>query len=285
MTQPHFPTIVVFDSGLGGLTVLSPIRALLPQARLVYVADDAGFPYGGRSEQELLARVEAVIGQVVVQYAPDLVVIACNTASTLVLPQLRARFELPIVGTVPAIKPAAEQSRNRCIAILATEGTAKRDYTRALIDEFASNCKVVIHSPPALAPRAEGWLRGEPLDEQALLADIAPCFIAVDGVRTDTVVLGCTHYPLLLDAMTRIAPWPVTWIDPGPAIARRVAQLLGEAAGKAMKREGPNLFVSTGHIHLSDSLRNHLEAYGLSDLLMLPIDRDGLHRLPTDPAQ
>ncbi len=265
MSGPTAPTIVVFDSGLGGLSVLSPIAAGLPQARLVYVADEAGFPYGGRSEQDLLARVGTVIGAAMDRFRPDLVVVACNTASTLVLPQLRARFTVPIVGTVPAIKPAAEQSQSRCFAILATEGTAKRDYTRALIDQFAKNCRVIIHSPPALAPRAEAFLRGEGLDGQALLADIAPCFVNENGSKTDTIVLGCTHYPLLLEAMKRLAPWPVTWIDPAPAIARRVAHLLGQTASAAQMRAGPNLFVSTGPVDLTAGLRHALQAYGLAD--------------------
>ena len=265
MSGPTAPTIVVFDSGLGGLSVPSPIAASLPQARLVYVADEAGFPYGGRSEQDLLARVGSVIGAAMDRFRPDLVVVACNTASTLVLPQLRARFTVPIVGTVPAIKPAAEQSQSRCFAILATEGTAKRDYTRALIDQFAKNCRVIIHSPPALAPRAETFLRGEGLDGQALLADIAPCFVNENGSKTDTIVLGCTHYPLLLEAMKRLAPWPVTWIDPAPAIARRVAHLLGQTASAAQMRAGPNLFVSTGPVDLTAGLRHALQAYGLVD--------------------
>ncbi len=265
MSGPTAPTIVVFDSGLGGLSVLSPIAASLPQARLIYVADEAGFPYGGRSEQDLLARVGSVIGAAMDRFRPDLVVVACNTASTLVLPQLRARFTVPIVGTVPAIKPAAEQSQSRCFAILATEGTAKRDYTRALIDQFAKNCRVIIHSPPALAPRAEAFLRGEGLDGQALLADIAPCFVNENGSKTDTIVLGCTHYPLLLEAMKRLAPWPVTWIDPAPAIARRVAHLLGPTASAAQMRAGANLFVSTGPVDLTAGLRHALQAYGLAD--------------------
>jgi glutamate racemase len=273
MTSPRAPTIAVFDSGLGGLTVFSPMAAALPEARLVYVADEAGFPYGGRSEQDLLARVEAVIGAVIDRFRPDLVVVACNTASTLVLPQLRARFAVPFVGTVPAIKPAAALSKTRCFAILATEGTARRDYTHALIAQFAHDCQVIIHSPPALAPRAEAWLRGEGLDEQALLADIAPCFASVDGRQTDAIVLGCTHYPLLLEAMTRLAPWPVTWIDPAPAIARRVMHLLGSRADAQM-RAGPNLFVSTGPVELTEGLHHALQAYGLADQAIMPLELD-----------
>ena len=274
MTRQTAPTVVVFDSGLGGLTVFAPIAASLPEARLIYVADEAGFPYGGRSEQDLLARVGRVIGAAIDRFRPVLVVIACNTASTLVLPQLRARFALPIVGTVPAIKPAAEQSRSRCLAILATEGTARRDYTRALIDQFAKDCRVIIHSPPALAPRAEAFLRGEGLDEQALLADIAPCFVAEDGTQTDTIVLGCTHYPLLLEAMMRLAPWTVTWIDPAPAIAKRVVHLLGSQASAAQGRTGPNLFVSTRPVPMTAGLHQALQAYGLADQAIELLDLD-----------
>ena len=131
------PTILVFDSGLGGLTVLREIVRARPDAHYVYVADDAFFPYGDHSEDEIVARVVPLIGELIEAHAPDLVVIACNTASTLVLPHLRAVYRVPFVGTVPAIKPACAASRTRRISVLGTKGTVKREYTRALIREFA----------------------------------------------------------------------------------------------------------------------------------------------------
>ncbi|MBY0612127.1 MAG: glutamate racemase [Beijerinckiaceae bacterium] len=221
------PKILIFDSGLGGLTVLREIVRVRPDADCVYLADDAVFPYGALGEAELVARVLSLMEQHVAGITPDLVVIACNTASTLVLPPLRARFCLPFVGTVPAIKPAAAVSRSRLVSVLATPGTVARDYTKALIADHASDCTVKLVGCPRLASLAEAALRGGGTADADILAEIAPAFVQEAERLTDTVVLACTHYPLLLEAFERLAPWPVTWIDPAPAIARRVATLLG----------------------------------------------------------
>jgi glutamate racemase len=222
----------VFDSGLGGLTVLREIARARPDAALCFVADDAAFPYGKLADQALIDRVAAVIDRYIAELCPALVVIACNTASTLALPVLRARFPIPFVGTVPAIKPACEQSKSKRISVLATPGTVRRDYTRDLIAKFAGDCRVTLVGGDQLAALAEAALRGEAVDEDEIRREIAPCFVDDDG-RTDTIVLACTHYPLILDRLTRLAPWPVTWIDPAPAIARRTSQLLGPERAKA----------------------------------------------------
>ena len=228
------PTILVFDSGLGGLTVFREIASARPDARLVYAADDAYFPYGRHAEAVLVERVLAVMEDLIAAHRPDLTVIACNTASTLVLPQLRARFAMPFVGTVPAIKPACAASRSRLVSVLGTEATVKREYTRALIRDFAEGCAVTLVGSPQLAELAEAEFKGESVSDADVLAEIAPCFIEAQNgeqvARTDTVVLACTHYPLLLDRLRRLAPWPVNFMDPAPAIARRVAGLLGEVA-------------------------------------------------------
>ncbi len=223
------PTILVFDSGLGGLTVHREVSAARPDARFIYAADDAAFPYGRLSETELVARVLGVIGKLIENYRPDLAVIACNTASTLVLPELRSRFPLPFVGTVPAIKPACAASVTKRVSVLGTEGTVSREYTRTLIKQFANGAEVTLVGSARLAPFAEAELRGEPADDPAIMREIAPCFVDSGGRRTDTVVLACTHYPLLLQRFARLQPWPVTFIDPAPAIARRVVELLGPA--------------------------------------------------------
>jgi glutamate racemase len=224
--SPNPPTILVFDSGLGGLTVFRQIRAARPDARFVYLADDAAFPYGALAEDALIARVCGVIGAAIAEHAPDLIVIACNTASTLVLAELRARFAVRFVGTVPAIKPACAQSQTKRIAVLGTQATVGREYTRALIHEFAANCAVDLIGSSHLATYAEAELANEPASDAAIAAEIAPCFVSESGRRTDTVVLACTHYPLLLERFKKLAPWPVDWLDPAPAIARRVAHLL-----------------------------------------------------------
>ena len=226
------PKLLVFDSGLGGLTVLAEITKLRPSADYLYCADDAGFPYGAWKEHELVARVMKVMEGLIAEHAPDMVIIACNTASTLVLPYLRVHWpQLPFVGTVPAIKPAAERSRSKMISVLGTPGTVARDYTQNLIAQFAGHCRVALVGSKHLARLAEDYMRGAPLAEADVAAEIAPCFRETDGARTDAVVLACTHYPLLVEEFRRLAPWPVEWIDPAPAIARRADQLLMERFG------------------------------------------------------
>ncbi len=227
------PTILIFDSGLGGLTVHREIAALRPDAAIVYAADDDAFPYAGWPADRLSDRVAAVIGDLLARYEPDLAVIACNTASTLVLAELRRRFSLPFVGTVPAIKPACAASRTRLVSVLGTEATVAREYTRTLIREFGHGCAVTLVGSRHLAPLAEARLRGERVDAAAIAAELAPCFVATPDARTDTIVLACTHYPLLLDMLQEAAPWPVSFIDPAPAIARRVVDLIGPAADGA----------------------------------------------------
>jgi glutamate racemase len=223
------PTILLFDSGLGGLTVHREVAAARPDARLIYAADDEAFPYGPMEESELVIRVLAVIGALIDKYKPELAVIACNTASTIVLPELRARFALPFVGTVPAIKPACAVSASKRVSVLGTEATVKREYTHALIRQFANGADVTLIGSARLARFAEAELRGQPVEDSAIAEEITPCFIDGDGRRTDTVVLACTHYPLLQHRFAQAQPWAVTWLDPAPAIARRVDQLLGPA--------------------------------------------------------
>ncbi|UPJ65071.1 glutamate racemase [Bradyrhizobium sp. 191] len=244
-------TILVFDSGLGGLTVLREVVAARPGAHYVYVADDAFFPYGHHDEAEIIARVVPLMGELIGTHDPDLVVIACNTASTLVLSHLRAAYSVPFVGTVPAIKPACAQSRTRRVSVLGTKGTVKREYTKALIRDFAQGCEVTLVGSPELASLAEAELRGAPVSDEALVAELAPCFIGdpADATsRTDTVVLACTHYPLLLDRLRRLAPWPVDWIDPAPAIARRVSDLLGPRIG-ALAQSGAEMIFTSNRAH------------------------------------
>ena len=229
--------ILVFDSGIGGLSVLAELRRTLAGALFVYVADDAAFPYGDWEEGRLHDHVVALVGRLIGDFAPDLLVLACNTASTLVLPELRRRHALPFVGTVPAIKPAAELTQSGLISVLATPGTMARDHTRSLIGSFASACEVRLVGCSSLATLAEAHMRGEVLDEEVVWGEIAPAFVEKEGRRTDTVVLACTHYPFLLPIFMRLAPWSVRWIDPAPAIARRAAELVQGADGEAQAGE------------------------------------------------
>jgi glutamate racemase len=218
--------ILLFDSGLGGLTVFREVAAARPQADYIYVADDAAFPYGELNEPVLVARVLDLMDGLIKAHRPNLIVIPCNTASTIVLPDLRQKFSLPFVGTVPAIKPACAASVTRRVSVLGTKATVAREYTRALIRDYAQDCQVALVGSRRLAAYAEAELDGMPVTDAQIAAEIAPCFVD-DGKRTDTVVLACTHYPLLLERLQRLAPWPVRFVDPAPAIARRVAELLG----------------------------------------------------------
>ena len=260
MLAPSHPTVLVFDSGVGGLTVFREIAKALPGARYVYLADDAGFPYGSLPEEALVTRVVHVIGKAIAEHKPDLVVVACNTASTLALAELRKRFSVPFVGTVPAIKPACAQSKSKRIAVLGTQATVSREYTRALIREFAAGCEVALVGSSHLASFAEAELAGRPVVDDAIKAEIVGCFIDSDGRRTDTVVLACTHYPLLIDRFKAIAPWPVDWLDPAPAIARRVAELMRERP-PASSPPAPRIVFTSGRAP-SPTLASALAGYG-----------------------
>src|SRR5215813_1150265 len=181
MPVPDRPTILIFDSGLGGLTVFREVAAVRPDARFLYVADDAFFPYSDQGEPELVDRVVALIGDLIERHRPDLIVIACNTASTLVLPHLRARFAVPFVGTVPAIKPACSASVTRRVSVLGTLATVSREYTHALIRDFANGSEVTLVGSAKLAAYAEAELQGAPVEDAAIVGEIAPCFVDDGG--------------------------------------------------------------------------------------------------------
>lgn len=221
--------ILVFDSGIGGLTVLREARVLMPDKNFIYVADDAAFPYGDWEELQLLERMVELFGKLIKKHDPELIVIACNTASTLAITALREAYpDTGFVGTVPAIKPAAERTSSGLVSVLATPGTVKRQYTRDLISNYASKCHVKLVGSIELAKLADSYMRSGHVDEASVAAEIAPCFYEQDGKRTDIVVLACTHYPFLVNRMRKMAPWPVDWIDTSEAIARRALSLIQE---------------------------------------------------------
>jgi glutamate racemase len=240
----HRP-ILMFDSGVGGLTVLREARVLMPDRRFVYVADDKAFPYGAWEEPALQAHILELFAKLLDRFDPAISVIACNTASTLVIDALRDRFPgHPFIGTVPAIKPAAERTRSGLVSVLATPGTVKRQYTRDLISKWAQKCHVRLVGSDRLAGLAEIYMREGFVDEETVRAEIAPCFIEREGQRTDIVVLACTHYPFLANRMRKTAPWPVDWIDPAEAIARRALSLLPAVDGPLPQGE-PDIAVFT----------------------------------------
>ena len=234
--------ILFFDSGLGGLTVLGPTRALLPTAPLVYAADYAGLPYGQKSDVELAARVPALLGRLVERYQPRLAVIACNTASTIALSHVRAALDLPIVGTVPAIKPAAEMTKTGVIGVLGTKATVRQPYVDDLSATFASDKTVLRHGSPGLVTAAEAKLRGAAFDPAAIDRAIAGLRDQPGGDALDVIVLACTHFPLLQDELQAVAGANVRLIDGSAGIARRIAHLTEGQSWPAAASPGVAVF-------------------------------------------
>ena len=256
--------ILFFDSGVGGLSVLAPTRELLPDAPIVYAADSAGFPYGKRSEAEIAIRVPALLGRLVERFHPRLVVIACNTASTIALEHARSALDLPVVGTVPAIKPAAELSKTRVIGVLGTEATVRQPYVDDLAAKFAADCTLIRHGSPELVELAEAKLAGDEISMEAVKAAARPMFDAANGDRIDTVVLACTHFPLLDDELRAAFP-SVTYVHGGPGIARRIAWLTREQAWPAEPVAGIAVFTAPPR----EPLLGALASYGLQDVQIL----------------
>ncbi|AJY46686.1 glutamate racemase [Martelella endophytica] len=263
MTEAAGP-VLVFDSGIGGLTVLREARMLMPERRFVYVADTAAFPYGDWDEEALLAHILALFERLIEDIRPVCVIIACNTAFTLAGAALRARFtEMDFVGTVPAIKPAAERTVSGLISVLATPVTVKRDYTRTLIESFASHCHARLVGSRYLAALAEDYICGIEVSDKALWDEIAPCFVEEEGRRTDIVVLACTHYPFLANRFRKLAPWPVDWINPAEAIALQARRVIGRHGGAdAISGPNPDFAVFTGNA--SPAMKRLMQGFGLS---------------------
>ncbi|RHW17611.1 glutamate racemase [Sphingomonas gilva] len=249
--------LLFFDSGVGGLSVLAPTRALLPQAPIVYVADSAGYPYGTRSEAEIAGRVPALLGRLVERYRPRLIVIACNTASTIALAAVRAALDVPVVGTVPAIKPAAELSRTRVIGVLGTKATVRQPYVDDLAARFAADCTVIRHGSAELVDIAEAKLRGEPPDPARIAAVLAGLFGQPQGERIDVVVNACTHFPLVGEELAAASPTGVRFVDGGPGIARRVAHLTQGQDWPAAPSGGVAVFTARPPEALFPALARH----------------------------
>lgn len=234
--------VLFFDSGVGGLSVLAAARLLLPTAPVIYAADSAGFPYGTRSEAEIAARVPALLGRLVERYRPRLVVIACNTASTIALAAVRAALDIPIVGTVPAIKPAALSSITRTIGVLGTEATVRQPYVDDLAARFAADCTVIRFGSADLVEAAEARLRGESVDPARFACALAGLFDQPGGDRIDTIVLACTHFPLVEADLAAAAGRPIHFVDGSAGIARRIVYLTQGQSWPTMAGDGLAIF-------------------------------------------
>jgi glutamate racemase len=256
--------LLFFDSGVGGLSVLAPTRALLPNAPVVYAADNAAFPYGTRSEAEVAARIPALLGRLVERFRPRLAVIACNTASTIALDHVRAALDLPVVGTVPAIKPAAAMSRSRVIGVLGTAATVRQPYVDDLAARFAPDCTVLRHGSAELVALAEAKLAGELPDQTAVAAALAPLLDAPGAAAMDVIVLACTHFPLLAEEIAEAAAG-ISLVDGGPGIARRIAFLTDGQPWPAEPPPGIAVFTAPPPPGLGPALAG----FGLSELTSL----------------
>ena len=256
--------VLFFDSGVGGLSVLAPARALLPFMPVVYVADSAGFPYGTKSEAEIAARVPALLGRLAERFRPRLIVIACNTASTIALATVREALDLPVVGTVPAIKPAALVSVTRTIGVLGTEATVRQPYVDDLTARFASDCVVLRHGSAELVELAEAKLHGASTPPDRYAAILDGLFGQPGGDAIDTIVNACTHFPLVAAELAAAAPQAVRFVDGGPGIARRIASLTDGQDWPAEPAAGIAVF--TRRDAASNTLAPALAHFGLDSI-------------------
>ena len=255
--------VLLFDSGVGGLTVLEALRKVLPQAPVVYAADTAGLPYGTKTEAQIAARVAGLLGRLTERLHPRLVCIACNTASTIALGMVREVLEVPIVGTVPAIKPAAAMTRTGVIGLLGTEATIRQGYVDRLEAEFAQGKTLLRHGAPGLVNAAEAKLRGEQPDPEAIAAAVSALRSMPRGDEIDTVVLACTHFPLLEDELAREFGPDVTFVHGAEGIARQIARLLD---GQDFLRVRPDAALTTSPQTFGDAYAQALAGYSIEGI-------------------
>ena len=263
--------VLVFDSGVGGLSVVAALRRHLPDTALANCCDNAMLPYGTRPDPWLVERIVAVCEAAVNRTGADTLVVACNTASTLALEALRERLDVPVVGTVPAIKPAAQASRSGHLALLATSATVARPYTQRLIDSYAPHCQVEKVAADALVAEAERAIQGHAIDPAVVRQALAAL---VEDARIDTVVLGCTHFPLLRRWLDEAMPRAVTWVDSGDAIARRTAQVaVGPDARKGLDAAWVTSLLrgSSGATDASERLTRGLASFGFAAPCLLDV--------------
>ena len=265
-SPPPEAPLLFFDSGIGGLSVLRAVREKLPHAPIIYAADYAGLPYGTKSEAEIAARVPALLGRLVERYRPRLVTIACNTACTIALGHVRAALDLPVVGTVPAIKPAAEATRTGVIGLLGTAATIRQPYVDRLQSDHAAGMTLLRHAAPELVHAAEAKLRGEFVNPQIYVDAMRGLTHHPDGDRLDVVALGCTHFPLVADELAA-ASSNMRFVDGAAGIARRIAHVTHGQPWPAEPPEG--IFVTTGAVGDVESLRPALPDHGLTQIKSL----------------
>ncbi len=265
--------LAVIDSGIGGLGVVREIRRLLPDADIVYVADNGGFPYGNQPDATVVARCAAIVAALERLIEPSAVVVACNTATTVALAPLRAQFPVPFIGCVPAIKWAAKVSRTKTFGLLATPATVRREYLRELIEKFAQGCTVLTHGSQRLAPVAERRFRGLPIDLAVLREEVEVLTKAPGGEALDTIVLGCTHYGFVLDELKAVSSPSITWLDPAPAVARRVQNFLSALPPDQPRKMAlpANVAIFTAPLPDAEMLRPRIAEFGFPELRVIDL--------------
>lgn len=278
--SPARGRVLVFDSGVGGLTVAGEIRALGPRLSVHYSADTGFFPYGDKSDEALRERLPKVAKALVEAVRPDVFVIACNTASTLALAEVRAVLDIPVVGTVPAIKPAARLTETGTIGLLATPGTIRRAYTARLIEEFAHDKRVLLHGSLELVKLAEAHARGEDVPPEAFAAAQAPLFEAPGGEAIDTIVLACTHFPLVRGQLIATAPRPVSYVDSGAAIARQTIRMLPDVTRSGGQGGTASL---TSPPEETDGIARVLRRYGFPEIQFVAVEPNATTSADTAP--
>ncbi len=254
--------LLIFDSGIGGLSVLSAVQSALPNAPIIYAADYAGLPYGTKSEAEIAARVPALLGRLVERYRPRLVTIACNTACTIALAHVRAALDVPVVGTVPAVKPASLVTKTGVIGLLGTQATIRQPYVDRLEQEFASDMTLLRYAAPELVHAAEAKLRGEAFDISVYEGAIAGLTSQAGGDNMDTVILGCTHFPLVQDELSAATGENMHFVDGSSGIARRILFLTDGQSWPDVP--APGLFVTTGTLADIEASKPALAKYNLT---------------------
>ncbi len=265
MNDNDHKSILVIDSGIGGMTVVKAIREINNAISVAYISDSAFFPYGGLESRVLTDRLHTLVDQALDRFSLDAVVIACNTASTVVLDNLRAAFSVPFVGVVPPVKTAGEISRSRIIGLLATEGTVRRAYIDALINDFAPDCQVVRVECPDLAPMAEDKVRGLPVDRTRLRAALSACRVPALS-DMDVVILGCTHYPILRTEIADELSDGIELLDPAMPVARQLMRVLDIEHGRARRRQtNSDQFFFTDDENSFNSMRLFLAEAGFSE--------------------
>lgn len=246
--QPNDAPIGIFDSGVGGISVLKAIHALLPNENLIYVADAAFAPYGDKAPHDILARSKFIV-EYLVQRKVKAIVIACNTASAIAVQNLRQTVDTPIIAVEPAIKPAIAASQNKVVGVLATKNTTASATFARLCDKYANGAKLIVQACPGLVEQIERGHFSSTTTMVLLREYLAPIMAA----KADTLVLGCTHYPFLIERIQELVGTGVKIIEPSHAVARELANRLNLASALPHCSTSSKIqFLSTGKLDLAN---------------------------------